>query len=365
MKIGLLVNPVAGMGGRVGLKGTDGDDTLQRALALGAEKVAPVKAVEALTRLAGRRLEVQFMTCEGEMGAEELTSAGIPHEVVFRPASPSTRADTKAAAEGFARAGVALLIFAGGDGTARDILEAVDGSVPMLGIPCGVKMHSAVFANTPGDVADLVESFVRTGAVRSADVMDIDEEAFRLGEVRAKLFGEAKVPDHPRMQAGKQVYHSGTAEDEVEEIGRYLSDSFEKGVLYILGPGSTTAGIAGAMGLKKTLLGVDAYLDGKPVALDANERTLLGLLDRNRECRMVVTPIGAQGFVLGRGNQQISPLVIRKAGPKNLVIVATPTKLAGTPRLRVDTGDPALDAELRGPAKVITGYKRRKLVDIE
>jgi len=365
VKIALVVNPVAGMGGSVGLKGTDGPDILKEALRRGAVPVAPARTVQALLTLKGRGLDLSFVTCSGEMGHEELARADMVGEVVFSKEGRTSAEDTKLAAAEFVRHGPDLVIFAGGDGTARDLLEALGRSVPMVGIPAGVKMHSAVFALTPETLGDLVETFAKTGVSRDAEVMDVDEDSFRRGILEARLHGYARVPDDAlNLQPGKAVYHSGSADDEAAEIGQYVSESTLPGTAYILGPGSTTAAIAAHLGLEKTLLGVDVLLDGRLVLKDAREAQLLEMLGRSSKAAVVVTPIGSQGFIFGRGNQQISARVLRRVGRANIWVVATPTKLRHTPVLRVDTGDSELDDSLKGRIKVVVGYKRRKLARV-
>lgn len=367
MKVGFVVNPIAGMGGSVGLKGTDGEDILREAVSRNARKVSPFRAESAVKTLRDTGIEIEFLTCAGEMGMSELRSAGEQGRVVYEPRDPSSRLDTLAAAKAFLVERVDIILFAGGDGTARDILEVVDGEVPIVGIPSGVKMHSAVFAHTPEAAADSVASYARSGGLtRQAEVMDVDEESFRKGVLRARLYGYAKVPDDSsHMQSSKMTYHSGSADDESEELGQFVAESVEKGVLYIIGPGSTTEAIARHMGLPKTLLGVDLFIDGKVLEEDATEDSILEHLEEHPDARIVVSPIGAQGFILGRGNQQISPQVIRKVGASNIVVISTPTKLRATPVLRVDTGDRDLDRDLKGRRKVLTGYKRKKLVTVE
>jgi predicted polyphosphate/ATP-dependent NAD kinase len=364
VKIGFLVNPVSGMGGRVGLKGTDGSETQRRAEALGAERSSPGRAVQALGSI-DNGLPLEFLTCAGEMGRDELDAVTLPSEIVYSPRQRTTREDTQAAVKTFLEENVDLVLFAGGDGTARDVLEVVGGRVPILGIPAGVKMQSAVFALTPEEVGGLLASFVSSGVLRDGEVLDVDEEGFRRGEVRARLYGVARVPDAPGVQSGKQAYHLGSSDDEAAEIAQYIVDSMEDDVLYIIGPGSTTARIGEAMGQEKTLLGVDAYIGRKPLRLDASEKDLLSILEtHDAPTEIIVTPIGAQGFFFGRGNQQISPDVIRRVGPENVVIVATPSKLNGTPMLRSDTGDADLDRSLSGKRRVVTGYKRRRLIEV-
>ncbi len=364
MKIGLLVNPIAGMGGSVALKGTDGNEVLAEAESRGAERISPQRAVRALRGLAGR-LDAEILTCSRDMGRNELEEAELPSIVVYEAPEATTRKDTIESARAFMESGVKLIVFAGGDGTARDVLEAVGDKVPMIGIPTGVKMHSAVFVNSPEDLPALLVEFSRSGATKEAEVMDVDEEAFRGGILRARLFGYAKVPDDSaHTQSGKEEYHAGGADEEAAEIGQYMADEMEDGAVYILGPGTTTSRVADAMGQEKTLLGVDVYVDKKLVLRDATEKDILKFIEGKKRLRILVTPVGAQGFFFGRGNQQISAKVIRAAGIENVTVLAGPTKLKGTQILHADTGDAQLDDAFKGRIKVVTGYKRRRIVSV-
>ena len=362
-RLGLIVNPVAGMGGRVGLKGSDGEDIIKRAVELGAVKLSPGRAVEVLRRIARIREHVEVITYPGEMGEDEAREAGLQPTVIGSIAHESTtREDTIEAARAMVNMGVDLILFAGGDGTARDLVEAVDGDIPVLGIPAGVKIHSGVFAINPVDAGELAVLYLEGGSVklRELEVMDIDEEAFRDNRLSARLYGYLKVP---YMEAMVQNTKSGsvtTDEFSLEGIAADIVEEMGTDVLYILGPGTTVRPVAKKLGLSKTLLGVDVILNSELVASDANEERLLELIS-GREARIIVTVIGGQGFVFGRGNQQISPQVIRSVGVENITIIATPAKLAalqGRPLL-VDTGDPEVDEMLSGYAKVVTEYGRR------
>jgi predicted polyphosphate/ATP-dependent NAD kinase len=362
-RLGLIVNPVAGMGGRVGLKGSDGEDILRRAVELGAVKLSPSRAVEALRRIARVRERVEVITYPGEMGEDEAREAGFQPTVIGSIAhGGTTREDTIEAARTMAEMGVDLIIFAGGDGTARDLVEAVDGDVPVLGVPAGVKIHSGVFAINPGDAGELAALYLEGGPVklRELEVMDIDEEAFRDDRLSAQLYGYLKVPYVEAMVQNTKSGSATTDEFSLEGIAADIVEEMERDVIYVLGPGTTVRPIAEKLGLSKTLLGVDVVLNGELVAADANEKKLLELIEE-KEARIIVTVIGGQGFVLGRGNQQISPQVIRSVGVENVTIIATPAKLAalqGRPLL-VDTGDPEVDEMLSGYAKVVTEYGSR------
>lgn len=365
MKVGFLVNPIAGMGGSVGLKGTDGTKMVEEAERRGATRSSPLRATEALRSVRGKRLEIEWLTCAGLMGKSELDETGFRSKTVYEPRTETSSKDTIAAVGRFIEEGVSLVVFAGGDGTARDVFEIADRNVPMLGIPTGVKMQSSVFLNSPDELGDALMTFVDFGVTKEAEVMDVNEDSYRRGILEAKLFGIALVPDDSsHMQSSKASYRSGTADEEAEEIGQYVADSMEAGAVYIMGPGSTTAAIVKVFGEEKTLLGADVYVDRERIVADGGEEDLLRALDKKAKAFIIVSPIGAQGFIFGRGNQQISARVIERVTVKNIITVATPTKLRDTRVLRVDTGSRHLDEQIRGKIKIITGYRRRKLVQV-
>jgi len=361
-KIGLIVNPVAGMGGRVGLKGSDGQEIIRKAKELGAVATSPGRAVEALRELAPLKDGVEIVAYPHEMGEDEAREAGFEPTVIGSvETGKTTSEDTRRAAREMLGLGVDLILFAGGDGTARDICEAVDGKVPALGIPAGVKIHSAVYAINPSSAGRLAVKFLAGEAeARESEVMDIDEEAFRENRLSARLYGYLMVPYEKTLVQGSKESSSAPEEFFLESIAADVVEGMEEGVLYIIGPGSTTKAITDKLGLEKTLLGVDVVQDKALMARDVNEAKLLDLV-RGRRAKIVVTVIGGQGFVFGRGNQQISPGVIRAVGRENIVVVATPGKLSalGGRPLLVDTGDAELDAQLSGYVRVINGYGRR------
>lgn len=375
MLIGFLINPIAGMGGRVGLKGTDG--VVEKAVALGAAPVAPCKAARTLESLRrtleaeGRSDEIHWLTCSGNMGEEALRAAGFKDVVVMHqaPATP-TAADTVAAAAAFVKANVDLIVFCGGDGTARDIAATTKEFVPILGIPSGVKMYSGVFGVSAARTAEIIVGFMRGEVpLAKADVLDLDEERYRKGEWAVRLFYAASTPFEPtRSQSAKALITEISDADMKAEIGEELCETIRVNThtIYLLGPGSTIQAIAKSLGVRKTLLGIDALLGGKLVGRDLNESGILALLETYPKAVLILSPIGAQGFVLGRGNLQISPAVVRRVGIDNIILVATPAKLARTRVLRFDTGDEALDQALTamGYVSVTTGYRRRRLMPV-
>jgi predicted polyphosphate/ATP-dependent NAD kinase len=363
-RIGLVVNPVAGIGGRHALKGSDDPALVGKAIARGAEPVSPGRAATALRVLAPAAEEFELLSWAGLMGEDEARSAGIEPLVIGGRRGATTAADTRAAAEALAGAGVGLLLFAGGDGTAVDVLGAVGSSVPVVGIPAGVKMHSAVFAVNPGSAGRLALLCARGGLreTTEAEVMDMDEEALRAGSISPRLHGWARVPVEPGLLQGGKARTAESDRSAQAAIAGHVIDRVLDSRLCLVGPGTTTRAIMTALGLAKTVLGVDVLRGHELVESDADEERLLELLDTAAAgtARVVVTPVGGQGFLFGRGNQQLSSRVLERVGPENVVVVATEGKLAalGGRPLLVDTGDEAMDTKLAGYARIVVGYDR-------
>ncbi len=354
-RIGFLINPIAGMGGAVGLKGTDG--LAAAALARGAKPQAAVRA-RACLHLLSQEPSLLFFAASGEMGENVLLQCGLPYTVAYVARAESSSEDTKLACLAFLENGVDLILFCGGDGTARDVANAA-GLRPILGIPAGVKMHSGVFAISPQAAAELALGFVRGELLaRDTEIVDVDEELYRAGELQTRLYAVASTPYKPTLvQERKRIYVSASEEEFKDQIALFASEFMRDGSAYILGAGTTTARIAELLGVEKTLLGVDVIKDGRLQHKDVSERDLLALLDREKSVKVIVSPIGAQGFILGRGSQQISASVLRRIGEENLIIISTPHKLAELPQLLVDTGDLEMDRILAGKRMVVTGYR--------
>jgi len=394
-RVGLLVNPVAGLGGRVGLKGSDGTETVRRAIALGAVPQAGERAGAALGRMLERwppdRERPLVLAGSGLMGERVARDAGLAPVIVghLDPAEDSTAEDTRSIVAEMVAAGLDLLLVAGGDGTARDVCAAIGTTTPVLGIPAGVKMHSAVYATSPLAAGDLAAGFLAAAPARRrtalAEVIDLDEDAYRRGEIAPRLFGELLVPaEDRRLQARKAPSppsDGAAAAGVAEGIARHLVP----GGRCVLGPGSTVRAVAARLGVPKTLVGVDV-VDvevGAPLSIGAAPAKVallvaldVGAADLERlvadvPSSLVVTPIGGQGFILGRGNQQLSPAVVRAvlaaAGRDGIMVAATPSKLAslqGRPLL-VDSGDAELDMELSGYLSVVTGPDERTIYRVE
>lgn len=361
--IGLIINPLAGLGGPAAFKGSDG--LAEQALALGIEPRAAQRARTALEQLLPLRERIEFISYPGAMGGDLLARMGFVHRLLGQPcAGPSTAEDTRRAVQQLQQAGVALILFAGGDGTARDVCSAVRPDQPVLGIPAGVKIQSGVYAISPRAAGELTVRLIEGGLVRltSGEVRDIDENALREGRVTARWYGELCVPQEGGyVQAVKQ---GGVESEELvlADLAAWLESDWEPGTRYVLGPGSTLHGLAQNLGLETTLLGVDVIEDGQVIARDVNERELFELVD-GHTAYLLVTAIGGQGHIIGRGNQQISPRVLRAVGLERLRVVATKRKLAtleGRPLL-VDSGDTTLDDAFPDVVRVWAGYREELL----
>lgn len=353
MRLGLIVNPVAGTGGPLALKGSD-DIALAAAPADDSPGHAERRAIRALAGCTGR-----LLVPDDTMGARAARLAGIAVDCVHSPGRPSRSADTVAAVAALEAAGADLILFAGGDGTARDVLAAAPG-VPVLGIPAGVKMHSGVFATSPAAVAATLRHLAAGGqlATTPAEVVDRDESG------APRLYGTLIVPAEAPRQPAKAI--AAAAPDAalgaaVARAARELADT----ELALIGPGMTMFALKTALTGKGSLLGIDIVARGVLAAADADEATLWDLV-QGRTPRLLLGVIGGQGFLLGRGNQQLSPRVLaRTLWPPE--ILASAAKLVALPggRLLVDTGDEALDRRLAGHVAVRTGPRVSMMMRID
>ncbi len=369
-KLGLIVNPIAGMGGRVGLKGTDGQEILDKAKELGARLESPGRAVAALRMLTDVKDDFELITYPGEMGEDEARECGFTPTVIgATEKGKTTSQDTRNAAMEMLQAKVDMLLFTGGDGTARDVCSIIGEEIPALGVPAGVKIHSSVFGTNPQHTGRLAATYLAGATseirLRTGEVMDIDEQAFRQDRLSVKLFGYLRVPyERGLVQDAKAA--SAPGEDvSMDAIADDVIAGMEADCLYIIGPGTTTRAIMNRLGLSSTLLGVDAIRNRKLVGSDLNESQLLRILKQGR-AKIVVGVIGRQGYVFGRGNQQMSPEVIREIGKENIIVVATRNKLLSLGRhtLLVDTGDDHLDRMLAGYIQIVTGLRERMALEM-
>ena len=356
----MVINPIAGIGGAVGLKGSDGIAVQNRALKRGAVKKAETRAMTALSAILELKADVTVYAAAGEMGENLAKKLGFETVTVGAPALRTSGADTRFAVKHLAPS-VDVLLFAGGDGTARDVCAAAPKDLLVIGVPAGVKIHSAVYAVSPEAAGRALRAGLASSIpAHQADVMDIDETVYRSGRLQARLYGYLKVPVlHGLMQHPKAAsFHQG---NDISGICEEIKDFIRKndpGDCYIFGAGSTVIEVEKALGVEGTLLGIDVFRNGRLVAKDVSEKDLLAIACRYR-CHIVITAIGGQGHIFGRGNQQLSPAVIRQVGVENVLVVAAASKIYALPdqSLYVDTGNEALDEMLRGYRKIIIGWQ--------
>ena len=364
-RIGLLVNPVAGMGGSVGLKGTDGE-IYQKALQLGAKPVTPARAMEFLSHIRSKD-SIELFVAPGKMGEECVKVSGMPFTMVGSAGEDTSGEDTRRIAADMQARGMDLLIIVGGDGTARDVYDAVGLNIPVVAVPAGVKVFSSVFAFSTRAAAEMVDAFIEGADVAEEEVLDIDEDAFREGRLDSRLYGYITVPNvKSLLQGGKEASAVGrSAAESKKEIAAYIIESMDIEALYLLGPGTTLKAIADEVGIQKTLLGVDAVFNMKLVGSDLNEQGILKLFKHYEKRKIIVTPIGGNGFIFGRGSKQFTPEVISQVGRENIIAVGTSDKLNKLDCLRVDTGDFELDKQLSGYMDVTVGYKYSKVMPVK
>jgi len=376
-RIGILVNPDAGLGGRLGYKGTDG--RAAEARAAGAVDRSGPRMTDALSRfselLSHLREAPHLMSCSGRMGSDWIP-AGISFEEVVRAPAESTAEDTRSAVAELLDANIDLLFYAGGDGTTRDIVAALEQAertdLPLVGVPTGVKMHSGCFAATPRAAAEVLAAWLAGDLMlASTEVMDLDEEAYREGEWKVRMYAEVQTPSSPRWMQGAKMRVAAAEEEEVlEGLAAHVGELTQEnpGMLIIWGSGGTLRTMSENLGMQTTLLGIDASRDGVLVGRDLAEEGLLELLDGNGSAGvlLLLSPMGGQGFLIGRGNLQLSPEVLRAVGVDNILGVATPGKLAILSELRIDSGDSDLDADIRERRylRVLQGFRTTRLIKV-
>lgn len=373
-RLGLIINPLAGIGGRVALKGSDGIETVKAAQALGAKPQAQHRTRSALEQVLPFKDQMTIYTAANDMGESLCADMGFKVEVIEQNVKGGTTADdTETTVKNMIDKGVDVIMVAGGDGTARNVhhaLSELDATQqPVIGIPAGCKIHSAVYAVTPKHAGDLLALIIRGRplAVKEVEVMDIDEEAFRQDVVKAKLYGHLNAPaENQYMQNMKE---GGVEHEEIilQDMAAFLVETMEDDTLYFIGSGTTPKAVLDELGLESTLLGVDVIENQQLVEKDITEEKILSLIDSGKPVKVIMTIIGGQGHWFGRGNQQFSPDVIKRIGKENFIVVATPEKLHALngEAIHVDTGDEALNKNLCGMIQVLTGYDEHTFYRVE
>ena len=378
VRLGLLVNPDAGLGGRLGLKGSDGQAELARSKGA-ADRSGPRMRLmlEYFSKLRRSGFEdIEWLSSEGRMGTDWFPEGVIIGAVrTIHSSSGNTSADdTSSAVEALLEEDIDLLVYAGGDGTTRDIVAALDSAgspnTPVIGVPTGVKMHSGCFAASPKAAAEVLSAWLDGDLLlASTEVLDLDEGRYRQGEWVVQLYAEAMTPASPRwMQGSKQRIEASGEEDIIEGLADHIRELVisEEG-LAIWGSGGTLRAIAEMNGFQPTNLGIDATLGNEQVGTDLDEAGLLEILSSHTgPVTLLLSPMGGQGFLIGRGNLQLSPEVLRAIGIDNILGVVTPAKLMTVRRLRIETGDAELDAEFAAKRymKVLQGYRTTRVLPV-
>ena len=377
-RIGLIVNPIAGIGGAVGLKGSDGLKILNQARERGGLIQAPKRTEEFLTELKSIKDDIKIFTLKGVMGGDSVLKEGFNTEFLIIDGVPNSTKlyetnslFTIKTAKKMKELNLDLIVFVGGDGTARDIFESVGSKIPCLGIPSGVKINSSVFAINPKAAAELlIEFFKGHSHLRDSEVLDIDESAFRDNRVVSKLYGYLSTPYLPTLSQPSKMASPQTLEEKNNQlrIADWIikqMDNSGMGYHYLLGPGTTVRAIAEVLNQKKTLLGVDLFFNKKCIAMDLNEQQILERI-KDKKIKLIVTPIGAQGFVFGRGNLQLSPKILKKIGLENIIIIATKFKISSLPKgkLRIDSRDSSFDKKFSGLHRILADFGEINIIEV-
>jgi predicted polyphosphate/ATP-dependent NAD kinase len=373
--LGLIINPISGMGGTVGLKGTDGKKILKKAIKLGAKPNAQNRTRDFLDHLNSIRSKIKFITCPKFMGENVLNEYNFEFEVIKDPIfqgynnvyDTSAKHTKKAVDNLLKKKDLKLILFVGGDGTARDIQQIIDKKIPCLGIPAGVKIYSSVFALTPQKASSLVIEFLLENIpIKEKEVVDINEEKYREGILESKLYGYLLTPFYPEYSQFSKMGSPNSDINNQERIAKKIIEDLKKNILYILGPGSTVKTIEDKLELEGSLLGVDLLKNRKLVGRDVNEEQILKCI-KKKKFKIIVSPIGRQGFVFGRGNLQITPEILKNLSSQDIIVICTKFKLQNIPNqiLRIDTRDPKTDKKLKGLYKVIVDYDEIKICNVD
>ncbi len=368
LTIGFLINPYAGVGGPMALKGSDNIE-LEAVLAKGGQCLAPLRAMTALKGLLDYQSHIQWVCAPGIMGESVLLDSGFSPLVIGELNNDNTTAsDTERLVADLVIHGVDILLFVGGDGTARNVvngLKRANQSLQLaLGIPAGVKMHSGVYTVSPQAAVGVLVPLIKQEPVSTAiqEVRDIDEEALRAGRVNSRYYGELFVPNDQRYV--QQVKNTARQSEEQAqlEIAASIVDDMEDDTLYLIGCGTTPKAVMDELGLPNTLLGIDVVLGRELIATDLEAQQIEHLLSQYPYHKVVllVTAIGGQGHIIGRGNQQITSQILHRIGKDNMVVLLTPSKLAEYENrpLLMDSGDPLLDQQWAGLITLHTGYQQ-------
>lgn len=375
-RLGLLVNPDAGLGGRLGLKGSDGQAEYARSQGAEDRSGPRMRAMlEHFSAIAGAKSEeCHWVTSDGRMGSEWIPESISEIEFAHSSKGPTSANDTSDAISSLLDSGIDLLVYAGGDGTTRDIVSALSEAdspkLPVIGVPTGVKMHSGCFASSPKAAAEVLASWIGGDLlIASTEVLDLDEELYRQGKWVVRIYAEAMTPSSPRWMQGAKMRVEASGEGEVVEgIAEHIEETIvEDDRLVLWGSGGTLRSIGKIIGFELTTLGIDATRGSQQVGTDINEREILEILDSHEgPVTLLLSPMGGQGFLIGRGNLQLSPNVLKRVGVDGVLGIVTPAKLLTLRSLRIETGDEELDSLFseKKYLKVLQGYRTTRVLPV-
>ena len=376
VKLGLLVNPDAGLGGRLGLKGSDGQAEIARSRGA-QDRSGPRMRImlDHLTAISKESLDgIQWYLSEGRMGTDWIPPTISPFGIIHSSNSSTDANDTSQLVASLIDSDIDLLIYAGGDGTTRDVVAALSQygrpELPIIGVPTGVKMHSGCFASSPKAAAEVLSSWLEGDLLLSStEVLDLDEDLYREGKWVVRLYAEAITPASPRWMQGSKMRVEASGEEEViQGLAEHVRETLiDDQMMIIWGSGGTLRTIGGILGFELNTLGIDITLGTNIVASDLNEKEILAALEEHQgDVILLLSPMGGQGFLIGRGNLQLSPDVLRMIGVDRVLGIVTPAKMLTLRSLRVETGDPEMDERFskKKYLKVLQGYRTTRVLRV-
>ena len=376
VRLGLLVNPDAGLGGRLGLKGSDGQAEIARSKGAQDRSGPRMRAMlDHLITISKENLDgIQWYVSKGRMGTDWISPAISSLEVIHSSSSSTDANDTSQLVGSMIGSDIDLLVYAGGDGTTRDVVAALSeyGSpeLPIIGVPTGVKMHSGCFASSPKAAAEVLSAWLEGDLLLSStEVLDLDEDLYRQGKWVVKLYAEAITPASPRWMQGSKMRVEASGEEEIiQGLADHVRETLiDDRMMIVWGSGGTLRTIGGILGFELNTLGIDITVGGNIIGSDLNENEILSALKEHQgDVILLLSPMGGQGFLIGRGNLQLSPDVLRIIGVNRVLGIVTPAKMLTLRSLRIETGDSEMDQRFseKKYLKVLQGYRTTRVLKV-
>ena len=376
VRLGLLVNPDAGLGGRLGLKGSDGQAEIARSKGAQDRSGPRMRAMlDHLITISKDNLDgIQWYVSKGRMGTDWISPAISSLEVIHSSSSSTDANDTSQLVGSMIGSDIDLLVYAGGDGTTRDVVAALSEygrpELPIIGVPTGVKMHSGCFASSPKAAAEVLSAWLEGDLLLSStEVLDLDEDLYRQGKWVVKLYAEAITPASPRWMQGSKMRVEASGEEEIiQGLADHVRETLiDDRMMIVWGPGGTLRTIGGILGFELNTLGIDITVGGNIIGSDLNENEILSALKEHQgDVILLLSPMGGQGFLIGRGNLQLSPDVLRIIGVNRVLGIVTPAKMLTLRSLRIETGDSEMDQRFseKKYLKVLQGYRTTRVLKV-